>query len=912
MQGFRKLLAVTLLTSLALGTLLAGVVSSEEGFKSGYVESDFTAYFSKLAKLKDFDSDGISDSLENMLKYSGGYVKVLVTYSLKPALGDLRRASELSEFMESILRGVREAVKGLRVTGGPWVHAVVGFSAEVPVSDFTRFTKVLRNYSSGGGVSFFVEEDGQLYALNYWSGRQLNVRQGVWSELGVTGEGTTVLIVDTGMDPTHPGIEGKLVYWVDYISGQPNPYDDHGHGTHVGGCAAGKYEGLDPEGRHVFQVSGDLRDSGEWVYLWRTSHIVNSTGTLEVEVIWGGSELSKVGIAKCSLTPPYPLNCEVVANTTATGEGTLHSVEYAINSPSEFGRYAVALYREANVSGYTYFTVYVHYPVSNVGPTPYSSGTAPEASLGAAKVLSSSGAGSWSDLISAIDDAIASRKSVDPPIYVINFSLGGAYSTSVSVATTSAVAAGMVVVAAAGNSGPGDNYAGGTSPASNPYAITVAAADIQGNVTWYSSQGGPSADDPNVTKPDVVAPGGGLLQGVFSADSNHQDYLWGDLYVYDSAAMLGTSMASPHIAGLAALVVDALVNHAGLEWDWGSPSTSLLVKNLILLCSTETYPLTRELYPSGAPSPALNKGGKDRHEGYGIPDAYCSVSLALSLGSNESNLGKVFTGSFRDGVLYGDSPEDFRTPWGSSAWGIKVTLPYSTVKDPMGGEYPVKYVFRLLLNTSDKLSTDFDLYLYSTHGDEYGEPVILASSTSGFGADEEIVFTPPSDNFTAFLVVKRAREDSAGGQWVLITGPEVEVMSVVTNGSKAGREVWLGYPVEVRAYSVAGASKAVIKIWDVTAGVLLHEGEAELRDRGVVKELEYEWVVPHDPSLAGHELEVITYFLSDSGDLIEGPYVEEGIVVREAPEPVPEAGVVGLVAVFTALLTTLYLLRRRD
>jgi subtilisin family serine protease len=72
-----------------------------------------------------------------------------------------------------------------------------------------------------------------------------------WSTYGVTGAGVKVGSIDTGVEPNNPDLAGKIVGWRDFVGGQPNPYDDNGHGTHtvgtmVGGSAGGAPVGVAP------------------------------------------------------------------------------------------------------------------------------------------------------------------------------------------------------------------------------------------------------------------------------------------------------------------------------------------------------------------------------------------------------------------------------------------------------------------------------------------------------------------------------------------------------------------------------------------------------------------------------------------------------------------------------------------
>ena len=55
----------------------------------------------------------------------------------------------------------------------------------------------------------------------------------------ITGHGVTVGIVDTGLDATHPEMEGKKIIFKDFVGDKTTAYDDNGHGTHVAGTISG-------------------------------------------------------------------------------------------------------------------------------------------------------------------------------------------------------------------------------------------------------------------------------------------------------------------------------------------------------------------------------------------------------------------------------------------------------------------------------------------------------------------------------------------------------------------------------------------------------------------------------------------------------------------------------------------------
>jgi len=151
-------------------------------------------------------------------------------------------------------------------------------------------------------------------------------------------------------------------------------------------------------------------------------------------------------------------------------------------------------------------------------------GVAPEANLYAVKVLDRRGSGYLSDVIEGLDWAVANG------MQVVNMSLGtSAYNKSFEDAVKKVNAAGITQVAAAGNSGPGDNTV--TYPAKFTEVIAVSATDKFDTIASWSSRG------PQI---DLAAPG-------VSIYSTYK----GSTY----KTLSGTSMAAPHVTGAAALVL---------------------------------------------------------------------------------------------------------------------------------------------------------------------------------------------------------------------------------------------------------------------------------------------------------------------------------------------------------------------
>jgi serine protease AprX len=203
------------------------------------------------------------------------------------------------------------------------------------------------------------------------------------------------------------------------------------------------------------------------------------------------------------------------------------------------------------------------------------SGIAPAAHIISLKVLDAQGRGVISNVILAMEYAVANRTAYN--IRVINLSVGASVSRSykedpLTLAAKRAADAGIVVVAAAGNLGRSatgqSQYGAITAPGNAPWVLTVGASDHKGTlnrrddvVAPYSSKG-PTAID-FVAKPDIVAPGTGIIS--LSAPNSTlyttkaTNLVKGSLSILTKPylALSGTSMAAPVVSGTVALMLEA-------------------------------------------------------------------------------------------------------------------------------------------------------------------------------------------------------------------------------------------------------------------------------------------------------------------------------------------------------------------
>ena len=202
-------------------------------------------------------------------------------------------------------------------------------------------------------------------------------------------------------------------------------------------------------------------------------------------------------------------------------------------------------------------------------------GVAPEADLYALKALDANGSGYWSDIMAALEWAIYNN------IQVVNMSLGSSSDApGLHDIVIAAYNAGIVLVAAAGNSG---NPSGRTDsieyPARYTEVIAVGATDQNDSRAKFSSTG---------ALLELVAPGVSIYSTVPGGYASYS----------------GTSMASPHVAGTVALIIASGI------------SNNNEVRTMLQTTADD-----------------LGATGKDIQYGYGIVNAYEAVLPPLATGS---------------------------------------------------------------------------------------------------------------------------------------------------------------------------------------------------------------------------------------------------------------------------------------
>jgi len=600
-----------------------------------------------------------------------------------------------------------------------------------------------------------IESNLQSTSLMYSSTNQIKARE-VWQphgNYGFTGNpNTSIAILDTGIDSSHLDSSFDIVYWKDYAGRNVDypgdeyaePSDFGEHGTHVASIAASK--GVNTLTNQIKVVDTGFYPNITGYARYGTWFYVDFPQTITIKVIWDDDSYcipfagiinvhnnliwDNIDIALDFWDSPF------VGSTMITTPGWYCPIYGSWDNQFEVNTCEYS----AEISHYTDWEADV-----NDTFAPFT-GVAPSSKIVGLKILDDDGYGTSLILLNALDWLYVFGQ--DYNVTVVNMSIGfGEKVSYIDSAITSLVRnKGIVCVSSAGNSGTSSG--GMFSPASSPDCIAVGAVNKADEIAYYSSIGDPSSA---ILRPDVVAPGGSFAwenssaihSPIFAADSNDVDIpinynynppremLMQDSYANNFVGMQGTSMASPFVAGLAQLVIDALIQRGDWSYSWESAKK---VKQIICMGTFEVGNIKDSMYNGGEPAnydgddipqtPTIDRTEKDITEGWGrisVTAAIQSITHWISLNSTES--------FFFDGSSLGNQVEIRQV-------------------ELIEGEV---YYVRGELNGTPVI--DADILVFDKHPTDSGDPSLLAYSTRDQGSIEELSFIAP-ENGTYYIVTR--------------------------------------------------------------------------------------------------------------------------------------------------------------
>lgn len=600
----------------------------------------------------------------------------------------------------------------------------------------------LSSLSSLPGLSI-IEGNLPVTSKLAYSTNQMDVRDGIWAE-GFTGSTEySIAVLDTGIDTSHSAFDGRLLASYNAMDNTP-PIDGEGHGTHVSGIAAGNFN-MD---QTVIQTSRGILPEDGFLYLDISVPNMNKTVDITVGVDWAEKGMDFPGtFAGVHLLDAHTLE-------RCTGCSLFNDNGYLEATFSVPGGDYVAAFANHGAATGQFYEGWVKMPLDTQLPSvvnndgfPQYAGIAHSTNLVSVKVLDNDGVGKLVNIISGIDWVIANKDKYK--IVVVNLSLGiDEVVSSLDSLMTSLVENGILPVVAAGNDGP--NSGGIFSPGSSPDALTVGAVNRFNEVAFYSSVGSNSANKFS-SKPDVLAPGGSYALAsndyatsytdgvglILSADNN---YIGFSEQENDLIGYQGTSMAAPHVAGLAALLIESYTN--GSAWTWNAYDVRR-IKQAILAGTFEVANIGlaggENFVGDPDPSPTIDRSSKDYYEGWGM----ISAKAAFDALSKSSYFGTKIVSMEHE-----------------NPFGIKVSS--STLFATAGKSYT--------FTAEAPEGADIDLLVFKAGGSDDGDLEVLFSSISSSKSDatndESITFSTPTDT-ELMLVVRMVDSDNSSDDIII-------------------------------------------------------------------------------------------------------------------------------------------------
>ncbi len=668
------------------------------------------------------NSTAETDIMVENVKYSSNYQEEVIVFFNKPTYNNtiIARFEYLGGTVKKKWNGTFDSFSGFSADMSSEINISI-FQAEFPDAQ--------------------IENDEILEAQMNYASIQSGVSNSTWYKNGFKGDtNSSIAVLDTGVDPNHiffpngydtVNLSGNIVAWENFINENPIS-DDNGHGTLISSIIAGtgnlRYNSSAPTVLNFNRSYSHLSIFNDYSPAKNYTFKICSFNASKIDsnIVINSSWNIEVGGIDAFWVELY-LNDELMNYSQNNVTKKYYTINHSLSSDT-LGIYDVYIKYHKQLQSkpvFSFNATISYFPEFFIRNYSRFTGIANATKIVSYKILNQTGFGHTSDLISAFSSILLNRSKYHILGACLSVGTLGDDVVAINKVIDEVIEKGILVIVASGNNGI-EQEDSLNRLAQNKNAIVVGAINDKDQVTSYSSIGG---DFDNITKPDIVAPGGSKVSG-------HRSILSADAGRNKTTASYGTSIATAIVSSAINILIEAKWD----SWDnWNQLNLTKWVKYIkgtLLMTASETN-LEREDDPSTvvdesdnsptlSPAP-LTTGIKDIHEGYGRINVQAAIEALTK---------SMIVNTTLNGILI--SSQD--NPLGRHVIARKINF----TKDK-------QYAFELSLTDTN---SDFDILLFSNETNRYGEPILLESTRKLTGDFDYFYFTPRENQTNCIVTVK--------------------------------------------------------------------------------------------------------------------------------------------------------------